>query len=94
MASCRRYFARRGFAMLDFVFAVGQLLCILGLLYGLFLVLAHSDCVDAMRQHYDPITGHDWLAIRIASDKSVAVASTPAERQTRVHIPAESAQVS
>jgi hypothetical protein len=48
--------------MLDFLFALGQFFCLLALLYGLFLVLAHGDCVDEMRQHYDPITGHDCLA--------------------------------
>ena len=71
--------------MLDLLFAAGQVLCILGLLYGLFLVLAHGDCVDELRQHYDPITGHDWLQLRIvrhdsASRASPAADAIPAER--------------
>jgi hypothetical protein len=49
--------------MLDFLFAVGQFLCLLGLLYGLILTVVHRDCVDSLRRHYDPIIGHDWLSI-------------------------------
>lgn len=65
--------------MLDLLFAAGQLLCILGLLYGLFLVLAHGDCVDELRQHYDPITGHDWLELRITRHDSASRASPAAD---------------
>ena len=51
--------------MVGFLFAVGQFLCVLGLLYGLILTIAHRDCVDTLRAHYDPIAGHDWLSFTI-----------------------------
>ena len=47
--------------MLDFLVAVAQFVCFLGLLYGAFLWLAHGDSVDRLRSYYDPISGHDWL---------------------------------
>jgi hypothetical protein len=47
--------------MFDFFFALGQFASILGLIYGFILVMAHADCVDSMRAHYDPVAGHDWL---------------------------------
>ena len=50
--------------MLHFLFATGQFLCITGLLYGALLVSAHAGCADSMRQHYDPIKGHEWLRLR------------------------------
>jgi hypothetical protein len=50
--------------MVDILFAVGQFLCVVGLLYGLVLTVAHRDCVDDLRAHYDPVAGHDWLEIR------------------------------
>jgi hypothetical protein len=52
------------YAMVDLLFALGQFLSVIALLYGLILTVAHRDCVDEMRSSYDPITGHDWLAIR------------------------------
>ena len=61
--------------MVDFLVAVAQLLCVLGLIYGGLLVLMHADCVDEMRSRYDPIAGHDWL------DKPAsAAARTPTPR--------------
>jgi hypothetical protein len=47
--------------VLDFLVALAQFACFIGLLYGAFLCLAHHDCVDDLRAHYDPVTGHDWL---------------------------------
>ena len=55
--------------MLDFLFAVGQLLCVVGLLYGCVMSIVHRDCVDSLRAHYDPIIGHDWLKIVPVSNK-------------------------
>ena len=55
--------------MLDFLFALGQFVCVLGLIYGFILMIAHANCVDSMRAHYDPIAGHDWLAIKNACDE-------------------------
>ena len=49
--------------MLDFLFALGQFLCLIGLFYGLVLTIAHGDCVDTMRAQYDPIVGHEWLIV-------------------------------
>src|SRR5687768_16178492 len=64
--------------MLDFLFAAGQFLCVLGLIYGLFLVLSHDDCVDSMRRHYDPITGHE-----MTRDELTSAAPASAERRAR-----------
>ncbi len=47
--------------MLDFLFALIQFLCLLGLLYGALLCLVHRDCVDSLRSPYDPLIGHDWI---------------------------------
>ena len=80
--------------MLDFLFALGQFFCVLGLIYGLILVIAHGDCVDEMRPHYDPITGHDWLTIRIVRDKSASRASATAEGRTQGENSARISQVS
>ena len=67
--------------MLDFLLALLQFSCVLGLLYWVILVTAHGDCVDAMRPYYDPIAGHDWL--RVAGDELASRASLAIERQTR-----------
>jgi hypothetical protein len=64
--------------MLDFLFAVGQFFCILGLIYGLFLVLSHGDCVDSLRSHYDPITGHE-----LTRGERTSHAPTIADREAR-----------
>lgn len=50
--------------MLDFIVALAQFACFLGLVYGAFLCLAHHDCVDELRAHYDPIAGHDWMGLK------------------------------
>jgi len=52
--------------MLDFLFATGQFVCCIGLLYGLILTIAHRDCVDTLPPHWDPIAGHEGLEIRVA----------------------------
>jgi len=49
-----------GGSMLDFLFAVGQLICALGLLYGLILTLANSNHAGSVERRYDPTIGHDW----------------------------------
>ena len=47
--------------MIDFLFALGQVICILGLLYGAYLAIT---CVDNERQfsatrvRFDPMTTH------------------------------------
>ena len=51
--------------MLDFLFALGQFFCVIGLIYGLLLAVVHAECVDAMRSSYDPIAGHEWSATRM-----------------------------
>ena len=50
--------------MLDFLVALAQFACLIGLGYGAFLCFAHHDCVDDLRAHYDPISRHDWLALK------------------------------
>ena len=74
--------------MLDFLFAAGQVFCGVGLLYGFILVVAHSDCVHAMRTPYDPIIGNDWSALNIviqeaASHPSATEHQAPRESSTR-----------
>ena len=71
--------------MVDFLFAVGQFLCVLGLLYGLILTIAHCDCADTLRAHYDPIAGHDWLSITIEerNRRSPAAAAERARSASR-----------
>ena len=59
--------------MLDFLVALAQLACFLGLGYGAFLCLAHHDYVDDLRAHYDPISGHDWLALKHETELRVSI---------------------
>ncbi len=59
--------------MLDFLVALAQFACFLGLGYGAFLCLAHHDCVDNLRAHYDPISGHDWLAVESETNLRIAI---------------------
>jgi hypothetical protein len=68
--------------MLDFLFALGQFLSVLGLLYGLILVIAHGRGVDAIPPHYDPVIGHDWFAIGTVPHQSASHPSN-AEPETR-----------
>ena len=65
--------------MVDFLFALGQFFCVLGLIYGLILTIAHRDCVDSLRPHYDPIVGHDWLSITVQENEPRLL--PPAERE-------------
>lgn len=50
--------------MLDFLVTFAQFVCFLGLIYGAIVCVAHHDCIDDLRTHYDPITSHDWLSLR------------------------------
>jgi len=48
--------------MIDFLFAVGQFLCIIGLIYGGLLAAARIDRLEnlpAASLKCDPLTGHD-----------------------------------
>ena len=65
--------------MLDILFAMGQFLSVVALLYGLILIVAHGDCVDTLRRHYDPVTGYPSLRISIVRDDSASRASITAE---------------
>ena len=67
--------------MLDFLFALLQFSCVLGLLYWVILVMAHGDCRDAMRPYYDPIAGHDWLQLRVTGDELASRASIAIDRR-------------
>ena len=49
--------------MIDFLFAAGQLLCLAGLLYGLFLTIVHRDCTDSLRATQDRDIAQEWLKI-------------------------------
>ena len=48
--------------MVDFLFALGQVLCVLGLLYGAYLCItfAPEEKPSKAAVHFDPITTHAW----------------------------------
>ena len=46
--------------MLDFLFALGQFICVIGLLYGLVLTIVTWKYAGSTECRYDPVIGHDW----------------------------------
>ena len=42
--------------MLDFLFAVGQFLCVIGLLYGMVLSIVNWKYSNPIEGRYDPVT--------------------------------------
>lgn len=50
--------------MLDFLIALGQFACLLGLGYGAFLCFTHHDRVEHLVAHDEPIAIHDWLVLK------------------------------
>ena len=46
--------------MLDFLFTVGQFLCVIGLLYGMILSIVNWEYSDPIEHRYDPGTAHEW----------------------------------
>ena len=46
--------------MLDFLFALGQFICFIGLLYGLVLAIVNYRYAGPDECRYDPVVGHDW----------------------------------
>ena len=51
--------------MADFLFALGQVLCILGLLYGAYLSITYRQDDAAAKappasSRFDPVTTHFW----------------------------------
>ena len=64
--------------MLDLLSALGQFVSVIALMYGLILTIAHHDCIDELRSRYDPITGHDWLAIRAQPSRQCVQADAEA----------------
>jgi ABC-type lipoprotein release transport system permease subunit len=46
--------------MVDFLFALGQFICLIGLLYGVILAVLNHKYVGATESRYDPVTGHEW----------------------------------
>lgn len=53
--------------MVDFIFALGQVLCIVGLLYGAYLSITYRqedpmEKAPAAQMRFDPVTTHAWSA--------------------------------
>ncbi len=50
--------------MVDFLFAAGQALCIVGLLYGAYVSITFRPDEDVARKKttHDPLTTHMWRA--------------------------------
>lgn len=69
--------------MLDFLVAVGQFLCFIGLLYGLILTLANWKYAGSTECRYDPIIGHDWG--REAPDETLQLIIVPEQFVTTVN---------
>ena len=58
---------------MDFLFGLGQVICVVGLLYGAYLAITYVDREDQLsankpqvqpHANYDPLTGHVWTAAR------------------------------
>ena len=47
--------------MVDLVFAIGQFLCVIGLLYGLILTLVNWKYAGPIECRTDPVIGDDWF---------------------------------
>ena len=70
--------------MLDFLFTVGQFLCVIGLLYGMILSIVNWEYSDPIERRYDPVTGHEGsretadarLELSIVPVQSVATIET------------------
>ena len=70
--------------VLDFLFAIGQILCVIGLLYGMILSIANWKYSHPIEPRYDPVTGHEWspetddpeFQLSIVPVKSVAMIET------------------
>ena len=46
--------------MLDYLFALGQFSCVIGLLYGLILSVVNYKYSSAPEHRYGPATGDEW----------------------------------
>lgn len=70
--------------MLDFLFTVGQFLCVIGLLYGMILSIVNWEYSDPIELRYDPGTANEWsretadarLELSIVPVQSVAMIKT------------------
>ena len=63
--------------MLDFLFAIGQFLCVIGLLYGMVLSIANWEYSHPIERRYDPVTGHEWS--RETADPEFQLSIVPVE---------------
>lgn len=71
---------------MDFLFYLGQVACIIGLLYGAFLSVTHTDGGEKPSSkdcEYDPVTGHVWKTQRVTNGVGV-IHSQGKETQTVV----------
>jgi len=68
--------------MIDFLFALGQFLCVVGLIYGGLLAAARIDWLEdlpAGSLKCDPLTGHDT----VSAGKAAAERCSARVRQLR-----------
>jgi hypothetical protein len=74
--------------MLDFLFALGQFICFIGLLYGLMLSVVNDKYSGAVRFRYDPVTGDDCDRDRDVSQHELRLMIVPtppiAQRRTLI----------
>ena len=63
--------------MLDFLFALGQFLCVIGLLYGMILSIVNWEYSYPTERRYDPVTGHDWS--RGTADPKLQISIVPVQ---------------
>jgi hypothetical protein len=70
--------------VLDFLFAIGQFLCVIGLLYGMILSVVNWEYSDPIERRHDPVTGHEGspetadaiFELSIVPTRSVAMIET------------------
>ena len=77
--------------MLDFLFALAQFICVIGLLYGLVLTIVNWKYAGPMECRFDPAIGHDWcrdvpderLELTIAPEPALTIMVHPIYRDPR-----------
>lgn len=69
--------------MLDLLVAVGQVICVTGLVYGFIIVMVHADCVDTVSRQFDLMLGRDRLEIKTVRDDSARHNGAVADSDSR-----------
>ena len=68
--------------MLDFLFALGQFLCVIGLLYGMIVSIANWEYSGSIERRYDAITGHEWS--RETGDAKLELSVVPVQHEVLI----------